>query len=418
MVGAGMLLTFLFPELPFSFPTRREGRHGANAAFANCERHHKYPQVIGRSQAGPAILFDALFELEEAQAGPAPSFAVPPAATPAAARGRGWLPWGVAALFAIAAGALGLAWWRAASAPRPVIRSMVTLPPGDRIVLRPQPSLALSPDGSKLVYAGLRGGRLQLFLRRLDSFEATPISGTEDGAGAFFSPDVEWVGFVAGGKLKKAAISGGAALTLCDATSIRGASWGPDDTIIFGPIGTPGTGLSRVSANGGIPQVLTTPDQKSQESHRWPQFLPGGKAVLFSVWAGANPETNRLEVVSLDTGQRRSLLVGGTYGQYVPTGHIVYARASALFAVPFDPGRLEIAGRQFPVLEGLGADLGGYAQLALSPTGSLVYVPGAGRASERILVWVDRKGAASPVFQADGGRSSLHTSPLMAGCWL
>jgi serine/threonine-protein kinase len=275
---------------------------------------------------------------------------------------------------ALAVAALGIAVWRLASAPRPVSRAVVTLPPADRLGAGLNTAVAISADGTRLVYAARRGTRIQLYLRRIDQLEAAPMPGTEDAAEPFFSPDGEWVGFFSGGKLKKVLVTGGAALTLCDATAGRGAAWGPDDTIVFSPnITGSGAGLWRVSANGGTPQELTKPDAKNRElSHRWPQFLPGGKAVLFTAYTGGTGDESRIAALRLDTGERRTLFEGATYGRYIPTGHLVYARAGGLLAAPFDPARLQVTGRQFPILEGVRTGINtGVAQFAFSDTGSL-----------------------------------------------
>ncbi len=153
------------------------------------------------------------------------------------------------------------------------------------------PLLALSPDGTTLVYAARNeGGTLQLFRSRMDQLDAEPIADTEGASNPFFSPDGTWVGFRGDGNaIKKVALAGGPVVTISEASGFRGATWGPDDTIIFGA--GVGGGLSRVSADGGEPEAITTPDTDAGEvQHRWPQLLPGGNAVLFSVWSGG-PES-------------------------------------------------------------------------------------------------------------------------------
>ncbi len=182
-----------------------------------------------------------------------------PAAPPGRSRWRA-VPWTIAAVLAVALAVVGWQLWRARSTPRPVVRATVALPPGDRLATGQfPPPLAVSPDGSRLVYVALRGGRTQLFQRRMDQLDAAPIPGTEDSEGPFFSPDGEWVGFFAGARLKKVQLSGGAPLSLCDAPAPRGASWDAGDTIIFSPAGTAGGGLSRVPANGGRRSPPRTP---------------------------------------------------------------------------------------------------------------------------------------------------------------
>ncbi len=342
---------------------------------------------------------DARFDLE--------ADAVSPAAGPGVRASR--LPWVAAAVMTLVAAVGVWAPWRAQRAAAPVVRAAVTPPPGDRLAVNPlQGSIALSPDGSRLVYAAVRGGRAQLFLRRLDQFDAAPITGAEDGAGPFFSPDGEWVGFFAGGKLKRVQLSGGAPQTVCEAPAGRGATWAPDDTIILTPNNPAGTGLAHVPAGGGVPQALTTPDNKSNEhSHRWPQILPGGKAVLFTVFTGGNPDENSVAVLRLDTGERRTLVEGATDGRYIPTGHLVYSRSGSLLAAPFDVSRLAVTGRQVPVLEGVRtAASTGFVHYCFSSTGSLLYLSGGLESLDLALVWVDHKGKATPA--TDQRRYFLH----------
>src|SRR5262249_49690761 len=165
------------------------------------------------------------------------------------------------------------------------IRLTMNLPPGERLALGPLPHTALAPDGSRLVYVANHSGSTQLYLPWIDRFEVTPIAGTEGAESPFFSPKGQFVGFFAEGKLRKISLNGGAPSTLCSAAVGRGASWGSDDTIIFAPSIT--SGLFRVSAAGGMPKPLARPDRKKgQISHRWPEILPSGKVVLFTVWTG------------------------------------------------------------------------------------------------------------------------------------
>jgi Tol biopolymer transport system component len=172
--------------------------------------------------------------------------------------------------------------------------------------------------------------------------DSKAISGTEGATSPFFSPDGQWIGFFALGKLKKVSVAGGAVEILCDAPSRDGfgGSWGPDNSIYFAPGG--GAGLWKVSASGGIPTEITGLDRSYGEiSHRWPQVLPGGKALLFTVWMGPGFDEHRIDVQALQTGKRRVLVRGGTTGRYVASGHLVYARADALMAVRMDLDRLE-----------------------------------------------------------------------------
>ncbi len=281
-------------------------------------------------------------------------------------------------------------------APLPVMRFAINLPTSDEFV-PDLGGLAVSPDGQKLVYVARRSGTSQLYVRPIDEFEATPLPGTEGALGPFFSPDGQWVGFSAGGKLKKVSLTGGPPFTLCDVGVFFGASWGPDDTIFFSQ-GFAASELLRVSAAGGTPEAVTTLDPgEERQGQRWPEILPGGKAVLYTDWPG-NLDDASIAVQSLETGERRILGQDGTHPLYVPTGHIVFQRANSLLAMPFDLERLEVAGSPVPVLEDVAVDFGGAGQFSLSRDGSLLFsgtsLPG------NKLVWVDRQGVEQPVTEA------------------
>jgi serine/threonine-protein kinase len=280
---------------------------------------------------------------------------------------------------------------------QPVSRTVITLPPSQQLAgLDSGPAVALSPDGTHLVYVARQGSTQQLYLRAMDSLEAKPILGTDGAVDPIFSPDGQWVGFFSGGKLKKVSVNGGAALTLGDASFPVGASWAGQGMIAFAP--TISGVLQQVPDAGGASQPLT-PREKGEVSQRWPEFLPGGKAVLFAAgpsttnWANA-----QVTVLSVGTGERRNLIQGGMYPRYAASGHLVYAQRGSLMAVPFDSQQLTVTGAAVPVAEGVLESLSnGAAQYSLSATGSLVYVPGGVHASQRRLVWVNRNGAELPL---------------------
>ncbi len=234
-----------------------------------------------------------------------------------------------------------------------------------------------------------------------------------------------------GNVLKKVSIGGGESLTLCEcAANPRGASWGPNNTIVFAP--SLESGIWQVSAGGGTPQVLTTLDSGKGESHRWPELLPGGKAVLFTVGPEGGWAEAEIVVQRLDTGERRVLVQRGTDAHYLPTGHLVYLRQGTLMAVPFDLARLEVSGTAVPVLEGISQHpSSGSARLRFSSLGSLAYLPASFGESRdaATLVWVDRKGVVEPLkapprpylfpmLSPDGRRVAVGISGARSNIWV
>ena len=325
-----------------------------------------------------------------------------------------------------------LATWnlKPSPSPQPVTRTVINLPPGQQLAgLDSGPAVALSPDGTHLAYVARQGGTQQLYLRAMDSLEAKPIPGTEGAVNPFFSPDGQWVGFFAGGKLKKVSVSGGAALTLGDAaTPSRGQLGQPGDDRLrtHKRLGA----LQQVSDAGGTPQPLTR-FEKGEVSHRWPEFLPGGKAVLFAAGPTSTSWTNaQVAVQSVGTGERRNLIQGGTHPRYAPSGHLVYAQGGSLMAVPFDPQRLAVTGAAVPVVEGvLQSPVSGAAQYSFSATGSLVYVSGGVQSAQSRLVWVSRNGAEQPLaaparaylfprLSPDGRRVAVGIAEQESQIWL
>jgi serine/threonine protein kinase/Tol biopolymer transport system component len=341
---------------------------------------------------------DARIEIEETLT--APATVVPIAST--TGRAPGWqhrIPWAIG--FVIGAVLVSTVVWSFKGTPptvqQPVARLVITLPPGQQLAgVDDAPAVAVSPDGTHLAYAAQQGGNQQLYLRSLDGLEAKPIPGTEGAINPFFSPDGQWLGFVVGGELKKVSINGGAALTLEHAEIPRGPSWNSRGTIAFASAGT--SVLQQVSDSGGALQPLTHLEE-GEIAHRWPEFLPDGKEVLFAAGTSISNWTNaRVAVQSVGTGIRRNLLQGGTQPRYAPSGHLVYAQGGRLMAVPFDPQRLAITGTAVPVVEGVqqSADYGD-AQYSFSATGLLVYVPAVHQPTQCTLVWVNRNGAEQPV---------------------
>ena len=291
--------------------------------------------------------------------------------------------------------------------PSPVVRLAMPLPPGDLIGDPLRPSIALSPDGTLLAYIGLHGGATQIFIRAVDSLETRAIPGTEQAVAPFFSPDGQSIGFFSTGKLKRVPTTGGAVQSVCEAASTEGGTWAADDTIYFAPTNT--SGLWKVSAAGGSPTAVTTLDRsKGEVSHRWPQMLPGGAAVIFTVWTGPGSDERHLHLHMLGSGERRVLVQGASTGRYVSSGHIVYSRDDALFAVPFDLSQLQVSGAPVALPERAFDDEG--AHFSVSGSGLLAYLPAAPRRFDRRLVWVDPSGNVDPLPLPPRG----YTDPMLS----
>jgi serine/threonine-protein kinase len=328
---------------------------------------------------------------------------------------RRLLPWLAAAGgLALAFSFTGIDLWRATRpVEHPLVRLSVDL--GPDAVAGLSTTVAISPDGRRLVYPA-RGpdGRQQLATRLLDQEQAVLLPGSEYGTDPFFSPDGKWVGFFSGGKLKKISVDGGAPIALCDASGQRGASWSEDGNIVLSVYGV--GGLFRVSSAGGVPQPLTRLNT-GEVSHRWPQVLPGGTAVVFTASpSNFGHEAASIEVLSLKTGQVKVLQRGGYYGRYLPSGHLVFVQQGALFGVRFDAARLEVQGTPTPLLQDVAANplsAGGQFDFATAPSGlgTLLYLPGKGTAQKWQVAWLDSSGKLQPLITTPGVYGSVRFSP-------
>jgi len=268
--------------------------------------------------------------------------------------------------------------------------------------------LALSPDGRYLVYrvGGTGTNGSPLMVRAIDQLDARPLADTTNAYTPFFSPDSRWIGFFENEELKKVPIAGGPVMTLGAVMGgSLGASWADDNTIVFAT-DHPGSGLWRVSADGGEPSELTKPDAAQRESdHAFPSVLPGGRGVLFTITAVGRPDNAQVAVLDLRTGRRKTLVRGGSQAELIesPVGsrqgaHLTYAAAGTLRAVRFDPIQLEVLGDPVTVVQDVLTKPSGGANYAVSRPGTLVYMPGtAAETPIRSLVWVDRKGHEEPI---------------------
>lgn len=293
--------------------------------------------------------------------------------------------------------------------PRPVSRTVVALPPGQRLAGMDRPALALSPDGSLLAYVAIKDGIQQIYLRAIDSLGTSPVAGTEGAVNPVFSPDGRWLGFFAGQKLKKVPVSGGAVVTLGDAPDPEGASWSGQGTIAFAPSTV--SGLQQVPDGGGAPQPLTRLE-KGEATHRWPSFLPDGTALLFSYGTtSGNWDNQQVAAQSVETGERRNLVKQGMSPVFTASGHLVYSQRGSLMAAPFDPRRLAVRGPAVPVVEGVLQAATGASQFGVSASGSLAYVAGGFQSAQLGLVWVTRSGVEQPVAAPARGYSYPRLSP-------
>jgi Tol biopolymer transport system component len=229
--------------------------------------------------------------------------------------------------------------------------------------------------------------------------KATELAGTQGAYAPFFSPDEQWVAFFAQGKLKKISVEGGAAIDLCDIGTGVGGSWGEDGNIIAALTNFSG-GLSRIPSAGGRPTPLTTL-QSGELTQRWPQILPGGKAVLFTAsTSGTGFDGANIEVMSLADHRTKTLVRGGMFGRYLPSGHLVYVSNGTLFAVPFDLDTLLVRGTPSPVLNDVAySRANGSAQFDFSRRGTLVYLSGGATGGGQFTAqWVDAAGKTQPLL--------------------
>jgi len=371
---------------------------------------------------------DARFELAALQNGTQDHEGVADSALPGArqqpaSRWTHLLPWTLAGVAGVALAATLLAWapWRTQPASAPV-HLLSALDAGGLTATVQTGSLlaALSPDGSTLTFAGRdpRGSApSQLYVRRLDQLIATPLAGTEEASTPFFSPDGQWIGFFADGRLKKVPTAGGTVLTLCDALNVRGAAWTDGDEIVFAPALGAG-GLVRVDAAGGTPRAFTTLPP-GVITHRWPFALPGGAGILYTEHSDVTAFDNANLVVLPPGGAPKVVVHGGSSGKFVAGGtsgggYLVYASQGRLVAVRFDLARLETIGTPVPVVEGAAIDsTSGAGHFSISTRGTLLYVPGVAESEEDAIDWMTADGSVSalraaradwqnPNFSSDG----------------
>ena len=313
----------------------------------------------------------------------------------------------VAGVATVAAVLVGFGVWELkptpSAPPPPVTRFTILLPPDQELT-----GVALSRDGRELAYAAATsGGKPQLFVRPLDAVDARAIPGTEGAAGPIFSPDGESIAFFASGSLKRAAINGGGVQVISSITRGFGAeaAWGERGAIAFATILS---GLWSVPEQGGSPTMLTHL-LNGETAHLSPEFLPGGRAVLFATIA---PTRTGIAVASSDDGSRHEIMSGEGLGspRLASSGHLIVAQAGGLVAAPFDTARLTLSGTPLRVVDNVAIGSNGVAQYALSESGSLAYVPGVAQGRQR-LVWVGRDGTEQALPVPPGRYNQPRVSP-------
>ena len=336
------------------------------------------------------------------------------------------------ALGATAACASVLLLWRpwrmGRETEKPLIQFDVLLAPGGFVDSNVGGDIAISPDGTSVAFAGYSAkGIPHLAIRHLQTREAMELPGTVGAREPFFSPDGQWLAFWASGKLKKIAVSGGAPIDLCDATDLLGGSWGDDGNIVA-VLDSTGR-LFRIPSSGGLPLPIIDLTRDSL-APRWPQVLPGAKAVLFtSVGASSGAvyiPYRSIEILDFRTGKRTALVREATYGRYLPSGHLIYVNQGSLFGVSFDLGHTEVRGSPAAILHDISfSSIFGFAQFDVSRSGVLVYRRAAG-GGRFTIQWLARDGALAPLLDSPAPYQWPRISPdgqklayvLPDGIWL
>ena len=374
---------------------------------------------------------EARIELARLQSGAADASDVAPVATaasvPAPPPRRHLLPWagGIAAGVLLASiGAWAIVGSRPVESPQPMRFGFVPSATSPlSLIGTPDRVVVISPNGKHVAYVTSDG---TLVVRAIDSLDTMPIKGITGARTPFFSPDSKWIGYFEGStELRKVSVSGGSSVPVCSMTAPpRGASWGSNDTIVFATA-DPSSGLWTVPAGGGQPTMISKADAaKGEADHLHPAILPGG-AILFTIsQAGAQVDASQVAVLDRATGAIKTLIRGGSHGQYVPstspgagtgarTGYLVYGAAGSLRAAPFDLTRLEVTSDPVPVVEQVAMSNVGAAEFSVSDTGTLVYLPGTldAAGATRTLAWMDRTGREQPIKAEPRGYFALRLSP-------
>jgi Tol biopolymer transport system component len=309
----------------------------------------------------------------------------------------------------MAAGAAAWFFTRADTASQQAVRLQALAPPTAAYAVDASArDIALSPDGSRLVYVGT--GLRQLYARSLNHNEPALLQGTANARGPFFSPDGEWVGFFQGDELKKTPSVGGMVTTVCRCGARNvGAAWLPDGTIVFTEAGGT-TGLRRIAVAGGEASTLAAPDHaRGEQAYILPEVLGDGRALLFAIVGGDGLDGARVAIRDSKSGEQRTL-VGGGQAHYLPSGHLVFNAAGTMHAVPFDIARMTLAGPAVPVVRDVITKVNGTADFVVSRNGAAAYMTRDIRSPGYTLVWFDRQGRS----EATGAPPHIYLSARMS----
>jgi eukaryotic-like serine/threonine-protein kinase len=311
-------------------------------------------------------------------------------------------------LFGVAAGWTGRGW-----SARPVIEAPIRFTASFGVLGGDWPYLSIAPDGRRIMRpVSDSAGVTRLMVLDLGTGAAASVPGTEHAYGGEFSPRGDWIAFTANGQLRKIAVQGGPAAVLSTMrVDNMGVAWIDDGQVIFSGRGT---GLWRVAAEGGAPVQLTRLDTTRNEFGHWaPQVLPGGRAVIYSSYA----ERTRIEAYDFASGRTTVLLDGAVFGRYSPSGHLLFARDGAVFAIPFDPARLAVSGAAVPVQDDVVWEANNaLAGFGVSANGTFVYLRASEWFGDRTLVWRDRAGRDTTVIDTRGAFAHPRLSP--DGRWI
>jgi Tol biopolymer transport system component/DNA-binding winged helix-turn-helix (wHTH) protein len=266
-------------------------------------------------------------------------------------------------------------------------------------------SMAISPDGRRIVFSARSAGGSQLWVRYLDQLIAQPLAGTENALFPFWSPDSRSIGFTAGGRLKKFDLAAGQVVTLADMPGLRGGTWNREDSILFAP--SRAEPLRRVPSAGGNPSTLMNLDTaNARADHLWPCFLPDGRHFLFSTMEASNRAHYTIRAGSLDSPETKVIREADSNAVFA-AGTLLFQWESALMAQPFDPKRLTATGAPVPISENLGSLVTGKGSFAVSDNGVLVY---AARQQTQFM-WFDRAGRQVSAVGEPGSLGRIHLSP-------